>query len=96
MGAEGKVPAYLLVALGAGGGLRRRGGAGRNLGPGRGGVRVLVSLFEAPDGLADAVSQFRQAPGAEEQEGDGQDNDQRGDVITKHGAPLLAKDLILI
>ena len=52
---------------------------------------VLVSLFEAPDGLADAVAQFRQAPGAEEQEGDGQNNDQGGDVITKHGRLCLLR-----
>ncbi len=97
MGAEGEVAGEILMALGTVAGLRR--GAAGDLVLGLGGSRVIVGLFEAINGLADALSQLRQAPGAEEQQGDDQDDDEGGEIVTKHWQPLMAKgfgDVILI
>ena len=91
MGTKSRVPGVFLMTLGAGGGLSGGGIAGRNLNLGGGAVGIVVSFLEAPDGLADAVSQFRQPPGAEEQQGYNQDNEQSAEIITKHIVPQLFK-----
>jgi hypothetical protein len=66
MGAEGEIPGDFLVALGTGGGLGIGGGSGvaGNLGFNRRHLGFVMGLLEAADGLADAVPQLRQAPGA--------------------------------
>jgi hypothetical protein len=43
-----------------------------------------VGFFEASDGLADGIPQFRQPPRTEEQQGNDQDNQQGGKIIPEH------------
>ena len=82
--AEGALAGEILMALRAGArlGSLRRGAAGKI--PFNNGFGVIVGLLKALNGLADALSQLRQAPGAEKQQGDDQDDNEGGEIVTEH------------
>jgi hypothetical protein len=89
MGTEGEVTAKLFVTGGAAGGLRRTRSPG-----GAAGVlfreifRLIMGLLEALDGLANAVSQLRQALRSEEYQDDQQNDEDWSPAVTEHRRPL--------